>query len=260
MDCKDARQTVWPPERLQIADEAVANARAHIDECTACQDYLTQDGALLDAYDRFRGERAPRRVRERVFDALARERAGIHNGSVGAGRFRSMRSTWLVGAAAALVVLSVGGTTLAMSDSATQQADALFVEDYLRRAVGEDNINTSDPGEVRRFLARELGMKVELLEMKGLRLAGAEICLVDGYRGAMVRYRAGDRDVSHYMIPKDGAKERSPTASPGVDVSSAPGSPAVVTWATPSIEQALVGELSEARLIALAAGPSALEL
>lgn len=260
MDCKRARQTVWPPERLQIADGDVASARAHLDQCSACQDYLAQDAALLDAYDRFRGERAPRRVRERVFDALARERAGILTPTGGAGRFRSMPSSWLIGAAAALVVLSVGGTMLALSDPGARQADALLVEDYLRRAVGEDRIDTSDPAEVRRFLARELGLQVELLDMEGLRLAGAEICLLDGYRGAMVSYRDGDRDVSHYLIPKDGATARSPAADQGVDVTAGPGSPAVVTWATPSMEQALVGELSEARLLALATGSSGLEL
>lgn len=260
MDCKNARQTVWPPERLQIANEDVARARAHLEDCPACQEYLTQDGALLDSYDRFRGERAPRRVRERVFDALARERAGILSAPGNGGRLRSMSSSWLLGAAAALVVLSVGGTTLAMGDRIARQADALFVEDYLRRAVGEDYIDSSSPAEVTHFLARELGLNVDLLEMDGLQLAGAEICLVDGYRGAMVRYRDGDREVSHYMIPKDGATERNPTANPGVDVTSGPGAPSVVTWATPSIEQALVGELSEARLIALAQGPSSLEL
>lgn len=259
MDCKEARQTVWPPERLQIADDRVAEARAHLEQCTACRDYLEQDGTLLDAYDRFRDERAPRRVRERVFDALARERAGIRDQSGATGRVRAIQPSWLIGAAAALILFSVGGTAVTMNGRMAQEADASFVEDYLRRAVGEDNIQTSNPAEVIRFLARELGFEVDLLEMDGLRLAGAEICLVDGYRGAMIRYRAGDSDVSHYMIPKEGTVERSPSPKAREGAVDDQRSPSVVTWATPSIEQALVGELSEARLLALAQGPSTLE-
>ena len=131
----------------------------------------------------------------------------------------------------------------------------MFVEDYLRRAVGEDHIETNDPAEVRRFLVRELGLALGPIHFAGLDLSRAEICLLEGRRGAMIVYKIDGAEVSHYLVPRRRAEPRSPavsTRSAGAGV----GTP-VVTWATPDVEQALVGEVSEAQLIAIAGAGSA---
>jgi len=274
MDCTEARYALWPPERPRLAGTAVLKARQHVEACQACQGYFDQDRRLLDVYDRIGRERAPRVVRERVFDSLARERArslgvpdAVENGST-AGPSADVvgsqspllwsigRRRWVLAAVssmAALFVVAIGGVLL--ERPAPQEEAGLFVEDYLRRAVGEDRIITSDANEISRFLTRELGLSVTPMQVAGLRLAGAEICLLDGRRGAMISYVDNGREISHYVVPKSGVTQRAPALSSQL-VSSGAAGPSVITWATPQIEHALVGEVAPDRLMELARNSS----
>ena len=254
MNCTEARYALWPPERPRLAAEAVLEARLHVESCEACQGYFEQDRLLLDVYDRVSRQRTPRRVRERVFDSLARERArtlGVpDNADAGVPSFTRRR--WALAAVssiAALFVVALG--SFLVERSASQEEAGLFVEDYLRRAVGEDRIITSDPNEISRFLTRELGLPITPMEVDGLRLAGAEICLLDGRRGAMISYIEDGREISHYVVPKSGAVQREPAVFSQLASGGAAG-PSVITWATPQVEQALVGEVAPDRLMELA--------
>lgn len=274
MDCRSVREGLWPPERPRLAEDWVLRARRHVRRCPACTAYFEQDRRLLELYDRLRGVRTPERVRERVFDMLARESADgspalsagdadVFQGRTssaagqGSGRRRMSLGDLLsprglaVGAlvaAALAAVLVVPGPRGAVSTESS-----MFVEDYLRRAVSQDRISSSDPSEVSRFLARELGMGVTPLEVAGLDLDGAEICLLEGLRGAMIRYRSETGVVSHYVVPREGARIRAPTLveapPPGKGGTV---SPAVVVWSDARVEQALVAPLSPARLLGLA--------
>lgn len=254
MNCTEARYALWPPERPRLAGTAVLEARQHVETCEACQGYFEQDRLLLDVYDRVSRQRTPGRVRERVFDSLARERAralGVPE-NADAGVRAVTRRRWALAAVssiAALFVVALG--SFLVERSAPQEEAGLFVEDYLRRAVGEDRIVTSDVNEISRFLTRELGLSITPMEVEGLGLAGAEICLLDGRRGAMIRYIEDGREISHYLVPKSGAVQREPAVSSQLRSGNALG-PSVITWATPQVEQALVGEVAPARLMDLA--------
>jgi hypothetical protein len=67
----------------------------------------------------------------------------------------------------------------------------------------------------------------------------------------MIKYVENGREISHYLIPQEGTPRRDPEASSMFSAGGV-GGPALVTWATPEMEQALVGEVSEARLMELA--------
>jgi len=257
VDCTTARGLVWPPERLRLARGEIVLARSHVRDCEACQEYLAQDRSLLDLYDRARSARAPLEVRERVFDAIAGARwAAQSKRSDKATPLASTRRSalrrsgaWVFGVAAALTVsFLIGGAQ--GPHRADVEGPEIFVEDYLRRAVGQDHIETHDLAEVRRFLERELGLRFDPIHVAGLELARAEICLLEGRRGAMIVYKSGDAEVSHYLVPRADARERPPSLSlresgPANDIP-------VVTWATGSVEQALVGGVSADQLLAIA--------
>lgn len=257
MDCRRTREILWPPERPRLAADDVLKARGHVEGCVSCREYFAQDRLLLQTYDSVRRESAPRAVRERVLDALAR---GAATGA-GPGVAEARPAIWKSPAhrrraATALVVLA--GLTLAGALARRHQpgapdAGAVFVEDYLRRAVGEDRIVASDPEAIARFLARELGLVRAPLSGDGLELTGAEICFLEGHRGAMITYHKAGRILSYYVIPNERARARPPEVSPGALSGTAGGSaPTVVTWATASLEQALVGAFPPGELLALA--------
>ena len=249
MNCSEARHALWPPERPRLAEAEVLEARRHVEGCPACESYLAQDRALLDAYDRASRERAPQALRERVFDALARERSrGLAPTPPTKGRRR-----WVLVAAASVVGLLAGGFAVSLRNGPEDLNDGgLFAEDYLRRAVAEVRIVSSDIAEVSRFLTRELGRPIRPLEIAGLRLIGAEICLIEGRRGAMIQYLENGREISHYLIPREGTRPRDPEPAPAWGSSDGAGGLALITWAVHEIEQALVGEASQEHLMELA--------
>ncbi len=153
---------------------------------------------------------------------------------------------------ASVVGLLAGGFAVSLRNVPEALDDGgLFAEDYLRRAVAQERIASSDPGEVSRFLTRELGRPIQPLQVAGLRLTSAEICLIEGRRGAMIQYVQDGKEISHYLIPRDGTQQRDPEPASAWSSGGA-GGPALITWATPAIEQALVAEVPEDQLVELA--------
>lgn len=247
MDCAAARNALWPPERLRVVDTHVAEAQAHLAGCTCCQEYFGQDEALLDVYSRVRELSAPMRVRRRVFDSLAGARWGTGEDDPGVVRWsgRLVRpSLWPLALVAVSAVVAVGPLR---DRQAADESSAVFVEDYLRRAVGQEHIVTDDPVEIRHFLERELGLTLEPLSFAGFELTRAEVCLLEGRLGAMIVYKGPNGSLSHYLVPRGDADPRAPRVS----TSSMSGAMPVVTWATPALEQALVGELEAGALLEL---------
>lgn len=256
MDCHDARGALWPPERPRLVGGDVVAAQDHVRSCEACGEYLAQDRALLETYERARTVQAPRAVRERVFDALASarwsalqarperdERPGVFDFSSSILRM-TLPATVLV-VLAGFAVLQLG-----QRQASTSEGAEVFVEDYLRRAVGQDHIVTNDPAEITRFLERELGLRFAPIQIDGLYLARAEICLLEGRRGAMIVYKKDGAEVAHYLVPREDSPEREPALSTKGRADS--GEMPVVTWATPNIEQALVGEVGAEELLRIA--------
>lgn len=252
MDCAEARRILWPPERLRAVDEEVSRAQLHVRECACCQSYLRQDEALLDLYARVRGIRAPRSVRRRVFDTLTAARlAGVSRSEGGSTppreRLRRLGALPVVPVATLVTLVALLAAEL-YAPLVDGEPSAVFVEDYLRRAVGQERIESGDPMEIRRFLERELGLRVAPLSVEGFALVRAEICLLEGRRGAMIVYRGAGGDVSHYVIPKNDTADRPPVVSTRAGGPTMP----VVTWAVDEVEHALVGEIEADVLLDLA--------
>jgi len=187
-------------------------------------------------------------VREVVFDSLAEARLGLKE----AGPPRRHRLILPMVLAAGLGVIALGSLDRSRSKTVAAADDpAAFVEDYLRTAVSQEHIETSDPEEIVRFLQREMGVLIRPLDREGLELARAENCLIEGRRGAMIVYKKDGAAISHYFVPRESARARAPSLSDaprGPHGTELPG----VTWATNEVEQALVGALRADQLLLLA--------
>lgn len=241
MDCATAREIVWPPERPQLVEGDVLAARRHLESCPDCQDYLRTDEALIRVHAQGAVEPPPA-LRERVFERLATwrtRRAAVASER----RSRHTRVTAL--AAAALVLVASTAVAFAMLRPEAQQP-TVFIEDYIRRAVSEDRITTSDPEAVARFLARELGRPARPMTAPALVVISAEICLLDGIRGAMIQYEHNGRIVSHYLMPRRSSRAARAATETRTD------GPTVVTWVAGAFEQALIADLPPDTLLSLA--------
>lgn len=253
MDCLEVRMGLWPPERPRLASDDVLAAREHVRRCPSCARFFAQDRRLLDAYDRLRREETPAAVKDAVVAAVRDEGTRAHVTTTEARGATSWprRPAGLLAVLVVAVAGILGSIHLwdAGAGSAVDSAGtSIYTDDYLRRAVGRDQLETNDPTEARRFLRRELGVELEPLSGPGLVLRRVEICLLDGRRAAMIEYRLDGKVVSHYVVPMEEDEARRPSVQEG----GSPRAPPVVTWSVGSVEQALVGELSAERLLELA--------
>ncbi len=275
MRCEEARDQLWPPEAPRLVEDRVLEARRHVNECESCRDYLAFDSLLLERLRSARRVVAPPEVRERVFDALARERlrsgptpSTSQTAEIGRNEGRRYLPAGLVSAAIALAagVLILADPFPALREGSgdvaipVQQAGSAFAEDFLRRAAQAEHIETSDPAEVQRFLAREFGTSIGTpLSFPGLDLAGAEVCILEGVRGAVVLYKRDGRVLYHYLIPMRNGNEAEPALSEAAPAewSGESSYPSVVTWRSDGFEQALVSDLPSDELLDVAQGLAA---
>jgi anti-sigma factor RsiW len=251
LECDEARELLWPMDRPREYVEGEEEARLHLERCPACQAFFRRDAAITEAL-RHHGIQvhAPQALRERVFDALARERA------LGPGPRATPSSTVRLSrlvpvAAAAAVAFTIGiGVLATRGDEAMTlgaAADQSYVQDFLSRAVEADVVEFPEPEAVTAFFMRELGVHVEPVVFEVGRMNRAMICLIEGERAAMVEYEIGGRTIAHYLVPVGGeivgASDVRSASEAGVQV---------VSWSDGRFEHALVSDLSESDLADLA--------
>lgn len=251
MECASARALLWPPERPRLAEGETMAARRHMQSCRGCQAFLEWDDALVALHAR--SETAPPpRLRERVLRLIVETRASRAGHAKSARWFGAILPVWrtaIATAAVAVVVLVVAAVGYGWWSSQRQPVpDPVFIEDYLRRAVSEDRITTSDPERVARFLTRELGRSARPLSSPALVIVSAEVCLLDGVRGAMILYEKDGRLISHYLIPRASDRTQPPRPRPvrsdGVGL---------VTWGANAFDHALLADMPADSLIAIVA-------
>lgn len=251
LECEQVREILWPMDRPREYVEGEETARFHLERCPACRAFFRHDAAITEALRR-QGiqEHAPQALRERVFDALARER------TLGPGRKVAPPSpVWLsrlvpVGAAAAVALMIGVGMLATPGQEATTRVDVVdqaYVQDFLSRAVEADVVESPEPEAVTAFFMRELGVHVEPVDLEAGRMSRAMICLIEGERAAMVEYEIEGRTVAHYLVPAGDE-----TVAPSDVRSDSEAGIHVVSWSDGRFEHALVSDLSEPDLADLA--------
>jgi anti-sigma factor RsiW len=245
MTCGRARRLLWPDGGPRPASPEVIDAQEHLAACPACQGFMAEMRAVGQAVrESAPCEQAPAKARERLFAALAHARAGAPP------RRPRHAGNWLVLAAAVLLVIL--GTTL-LADRLTRRppADAIaaLAEDHAR-AVGEAHLASTDPSEVKDWLARHVQFGMQVPVLPGASLRGARISVVDGRRSAVLEYDVEGTAMSYFVIPNE---SRSPAARrlARFDQTVRAGYQ-VVSWHEPGLLHAMVGNLSASQLAILA--------
>ncbi|MGI9627016.1 MAG: hypothetical protein ACR2QM_09285 [Longimicrobiales bacterium] len=253
-DCSEVRGHLGPGGG-KLHPALVTQLEEHVRACEECRDYLALDPVLLQAYEQLRGEEAPEKVHHQVRGALrALEQGGPALQSVPVPARRS-RKVVLWPAVPLLAAAGLAAVLMARVPEAPAPPSTAFVEDYVRRATAAgEHVTTSDPAEVTAFLEARLGVRLEPLVFEGLVVEGAEVCLLDGERGALILYKMDGVIISHYLIPHDQAVERGPAVGQVAQemAGGSEGDVNLVTWASPKLEQALMGTAPTGTMVDLA--------
>jgi hypothetical protein len=256
--CGRARRLLWSDDELRMLTPELVAARAHVDTCRDCGDFLNEMRALRDltrASTGDSGEVAPVATRERLFQAIAQRRATL----VPPKQLRrsSLRPAAVV---AALVLASVFGVVWQLQRTETPAQPAFvaaLADDHARRLSG-DEFRSSDPEQVTRWLAERVAIPLFVPTFDHAELAGARVHVRDGRRGAVVEYSAGSRAVSYFVVPLGtdvGAETVAPDSEAAGDVSFrhvAHSGYGVVFWQHGDVLHAFVGDLHPSGLEELA--------
>lgn len=249
--CEKTRRLLWPRDLPREYVEGEMQARRHLEGCYDCRRFFRGDESLAVALRRHGSSRreAPRGLRERVYDALAHERA-VRAPAFVAGRPSPGADAHRGGSTLAGAVLALSGfVALLVAAGDTPSADA-YVHDFTSRAVEEDVIRTSDPATVASFFMKEIGVGLTPVPFEEADLSRAMICLIRGERAAMVEYRWRGRTVAHYRLPLASRARAAAARTPlwwleqrGVKA---------IRWVDGGFEHALVSELPVEELVRLA--------
>lgn len=241
--CGTARRLLWPDASPQVLTPGREAAEAHLATCESCRRFLAEmrAGATV-IHDNAPKPPAPAEVRERLFTAVARERARI---GVAAPPSRSRALAWTVAALA--VVGATVWTLTGRSRTAVQDLTA-FAEDHVRALQGEA-LNTADPVAVETWLRARVPFAVRVPRIPGATLEGARLCLLGDRRGAVVRFRLEGEPISYYVMADGTGTDRFDAAALREETDAGYN---VVAWRRDGLMYALVGALPRERLAALA--------
>lgn len=247
--CGTARRLLWPDAGPQALTPEREAAEAHLAICDACRRFMAEMRASATAtHEGAPKPPAPVEVRERLFTALARERARLDAPA------RPPRRRALGWAVAALAVGGAAVWTATVRSPTSGQDLTPFAEDHVRALQGEA-LNTADPIAVETWLRARVPFAVHVPRIPGAALEGARLCLLGGRRGAVVRFRLDGEPVSYYVMAEGtggggtGGADRLDAAAFREETDAGYN---VVAWRRDGLVYAVVGALPRERLAALA--------
>ena len=255
--CGSARRLLWPDENLRVADRALFDARAHMARCHECQRFLTDMEAVANLVQRLAPRPVtPPSVRDRLFNAVARERRLAGQRQMGISyRARTIVTGAIAVAALILLVLSPVYWDRDESDATRQNAISAMVADHAR-GLNHEALMTSDAGVAREWLSARVAFAVHVPEVSGTVLERVEICLLDGQRACLIRYRVDGHAVSYYsfsLVPGEVRNQSAADESGSVTFHrEEEAGYRVVAWEDAGVLRALVADLPADRLLALA--------
>lgn len=244
MACGRARRLLWPDGGPRPTTPAVIDAQRHLAGCTSCRDFITDMRAIRETVGKSAlRERAPAEVRDRLFAALARARATVEP------RPQHGVARWLLAAAAAFLVIW-GGTWVLGRSAPYAEVDALaaVAEDHAR-TLSHAQMASTDPAEIKSWLAAQVHFAIQVPVLPGASLRGARISILDGRRAAVVEYDVAATPLSYFIVPNGSTS--SVSRAMRFDHAARAGY-RLVSWREPGLLHAMIGNLTEAQLMTFA--------
>ncbi len=208
MECKAARKYLYGLETPDAAGETpplraeIAEARAHVARCFACQDFFASERRLASFLcARAAREKASATLREQVLAKIAQERARATRVSYGFAWMRRRMLTLTCVSFLGVVVL-LGGLWLnhRRARMAPQQLVVVLVDDHAGTLPGLAEITSSDREVVQKWFRERLDFAFRLPTAFDPALIGGRLCTLKGQRAALVFYQHPQSRISLFIL------------------------------------------------------------
>ncbi|MBI1748842.1 MAG: hypothetical protein HYR55_19990 [Acidobacteria bacterium] len=208
MQCGAARKHLYGWEAPSYAEESrlvpaeVAEARAHVAGCAACQEFFAAERRLTD-FVRARApqEKASATLRQRVLARIAEARRPATSMPYGLGQLR--RRNWMLAMIGSLVVsVMLGGVWLSQRPAriTPQQLVTILVEDHARTSPNRAEFTSSDREAVQKWFGERVDFALRLPPSFDPQLIGGRLCSLKGQPAALVFYQQPQSRISLFVL------------------------------------------------------------
>jgi anti-sigma factor RsiW len=215
MQCGAARKYLYSLETPDSGAEAlpasaeVAEARAHVAGCAACQEFFAAEQRL----SAFLRARAPREkpsatLREQVLARIAEERKPAPGASRGFGQPHRAMVLSLVGVLIISALLVGLWLSQRRARVTPQQLIAILVDDHAVTFPSRAEITSSDSEVVQKWFRGRVDFAIRLPRTSDPQLIGGRLCDLKGRLAALVFYQHPQSRVSLFIL--DGSDLRLP--------------------------------------------------
>jgi anti-sigma factor RsiW len=161
---------------------------------------------------------------------------------------------WVMAVAAALALIAVGSVLRGfLSQRSAGSADTVLlagvVSEHVRARVGE-RLESTDAGEVKRWIAERVSFGVFVPAFSSAELRGVRVDDIGGRRAIAIEYASGSDLVSYAIVP-DTISTRRGSAVGTVETGKRDGF-GLAWWIEPGLVHAMVGDVPMSHLRALA--------
>jgi anti-sigma factor RsiW len=259
MECSTARKVLYNSQVLHgdrpaPVETETEDARLHLEECAACQQFFAAEKSLAVLLRKHAPrEDASSTLREQVLSRIAEEQQKAKRPSRWS--FLRRRSAILVLALFLLAGLIIAGLWLrSRYAQESEQLASILVDDHARYQTVTTEVTSSEPEVINAWFRDRVRFSVQPPRLADSSLVGGRLCNLRGHPAALVFYRKPQNMISLFVLdghdielPKEHliALEERPcfvTAERGYNV---------VMWKQRGLLYALVSDIRSADLLQL---------
>lgn len=211
MECGVARKLLYSSQvlhgdRLAPVETESKDARLHLEQCAACQQFFVAEKSLSALLRQHApGEAASSTLRERVLSRIAEEQEKARRPARWSFIRRQSairrRSAILVLAVFLLVGLIFAGLWLrSRHTQESEQLASILVDDHARYQSATTEVTSSEPEVINAWFRDRVGFSVQPPRLADSSLVGGRLCNLRGHPAALVVYRKPQNMISLFVL------------------------------------------------------------
>lgn len=205
-NCGKVRKTLIESDNLKIFTPELAQAKAHLRECSECGGFLKQHSALRAFLkEALVGEKTPAALREDILRSISQKQAASSQKRP----WRKSRTTYWFAAAALAMILAIFAYFEFLDSFKTptpgKTISAELIDDHIRYRLSAQPVEfmVSEPQALTKWLSTQLDFSARIPQLPGFELIGGRLCYLFNRRVALAFYQDANQQISFFVMRGD---------------------------------------------------------